>query len=621
MQECTCRNILFASFLTSFTYVEVSIASDPELLFLHSPFLGVLDGGESYSQPWPVDDLESWRKVRSATRSRGALASSSVLLSFRLLARFPLRAETNMTCLEPVTRSDSTGSGLRSKTRLARAFLLGLLVPLASTHSVKPSPLHPRAISHPSRLSHYIIPRSNSANTALQKRDAEGSLNSEFRSRDAPRWDDKFLLTFESHDQEEPVVLSLRPSQSLVHPEGIKSVERHWNNLTQEWTTLETRISRAEVRAYEGWVIDEPSIDRWVQEEAVGLVRDSSRWREFAKGWARITLHPQEGQDDEEPLKFQGAFEKDGESFTIHSTERYLRTRDELDPSMEDIALEKRDGQVVDKGMVIVRERDILTPTERINLVRKRQLPQLPDPATLVSSSCSHDSLPFNTDPSNPVLANALDQSVFADFHSPWVPFLGLPSPSSSSFSPSDRSALTPISHRSLARRQSTDDISGGSGTSSNFINSIGSTQGCPKSAMVVFLGVAADCTYVESYSGSTDTARRQILDDINQVSALYQQSFNISLGIVELAVMGPTCPSTRSAIDQQNPWNLPCTTDAPVGGSVSKSSIGIDLNSRLNVFSQWRGDKGGADRAGLWHLMTACQTSTEGTLPSLLLS
>lgn len=32
-------------------------------------------------------------------------------------------------------------------------------------------------------------------------------------------------------------------------------------------------------------------------------------------------------------------------------------------------------------------------------------------------------------------------------------------------------------------------------------INSIGSTVGCPKTASVVFVGVAADCTYVQSRS------------------------------------------------------------------------------------------------------------------------
>ncbi|GAA5975313.1 hypothetical protein JCM5350_006426 [Sporobolomyces pararoseus] len=503
--------------------------------------------------------------------------------------------------------------------------LLGftLTVPLASTRSIKPPPLHPRAISHPSQLSHYIIPRSDSPPDQSRrrwKRSINTELRGEVQDEPLPRWDDKFLLSFESHDLEEPVVLSLRPSKDLVHPNGIKSIERVWDPETESWSTIEKRIGRDEVKVYEGWVIKNTGQleEKWIKEEITGVVRDSSRWEEFARGWARVSVHSEDV--DEGKLKVQGAFERDGEMFTIHSTQRYLRTRDELDPLLEDISsrIDKRSPSNVEKDMVIVREREVLSTTERINLVRKRGLPQLPDPDTLQqpSSSCSHDSLPFNTDPNNPVLANAIDQSVYAEFHSPWIPFLGLPSPSSSDpFTPLDRStSLSPRSHRpSIHRRQSGGDISGGSGTSSNFINSIGQTQGCPKSAMVVFLGVAADCTYVESYSGSTDTARRQILADINQVSALYQQSFNISLGVVELAVMGSTCPTSSSQVDSQNPWNLPCLTSAPVGGSITKNdAVGIDLNTRLSVFSQWRGDKGGGDSAGLWHLMTACQTSSE---------
>jgi hypothetical protein len=425
------------------------------------------------------------------------------------------------------------------------------------------------------------------------------------------------------------VVLSLRPSKDLVHPNGIKSIERHWDEETESWSTVEKRIGREEVKVYEGWVVkndgkrseeEEELLEKWIKEEIVGVVRDTSRWEDYARGWARVSVQSQDV--DEGKLRIQGTFERDGEMFTIHSTERYLKTKDELDPSLEEISsrLDKRSSRV-ERDMVIVREREVLSPSERINLIRKRGLPQLPDPDTLQhsTSSCSHDSLAFNTDPSNPVLANALDQSVFAEFHSPWIPFLGLPSPSSASpFTPQDRSTvLSPRSHRrSIHRRQSSGDISGGSGTSSNFINSIGSTQGCPRSAMVVFLGVAADCTYVQSYSGSTDTARRQILDDVNSVSALYQQSFNISLGVVELAVMGSTCPTSSSQVDSQNPWNLPCLSSAPVGGSITKNdAVGIDLNTRLSVFSQWRGDKGGGDAAGLWHLMTACQTSSEGEL------
>lgn len=77
--------------------------------------------------------------------------------------------------------------------------------------------------------------------------------------------------------------------------------------------------------------------------------------------------------------------------------------------------------------------------------------------------------------------------------------------------------------------------------------------------------------------------------------------------GIVELVVMNSSCPTTAAQVDRANPWNVPCQSSSGAGGS-----IGVDLNSRLSIFSQWRGDKGGGDGAGLWHLLTACKTASE---------
>lgn len=77
--------------------------------------------------------------------------------------------------------------------------------------------------------------------------------------------------------------------------------------------------------------------------------------------------------------------------------------------------------------------------------------------------------------------------------------------------------------------------------------------------------------------------------------------------GIVELVVMNSSCPTTSAQVDQANAWNVPCQSSSGAGGN-----IGVDLNTRLSIFSQWRGDKGGGDGAGLWHLLTACKTASE---------
>lgn len=85
------------------------------------------------------------------------------------------------------------------------------------------------------------------------------------------------------------------------------------------------------------------------------------------------------------------------------------------------------------------------------------------------------------------------------------------------------------------------------------------------------------------------------ILNDWNTASALYRQTFNVSLGIVELAVMDSTCPSSATS---DNPWNVDCSV--------------LQLNDRLSAFSSWRATQKKGDTAGLWHLMSGCATGQE---------
>jgi hypothetical protein len=126
-----------------------------------------------------------------------------------------------------------------------------------------------------------------------------------------------------------------------------------------------------------------------------------------------------------------------------------------------------------------------------------------------------------------------------------------------------------------------------------SFANSIGKTTGCPLEKKIVFTGVAADCEYTSTY-GTVENATTQILNDWNSASNLYTSTFNVSLGIINLQVHDPTCPT---AVDQANPWNVPCSA--------------LTLDDRLSVFSQWRATRGD-DGAGLWHLLSGCPTGSE---------
>ena len=102
---------------------------------------------------------------------------------------------------------------------------------------------------------------------------------------------------------------------------------------------------------------------------------------------------------------------------------------------------------------------------------------------------------------------------------------------------------------------------------------------GCPLSKKILYMGVAADCAYIKYY-GSENAARTQILSNWNIVSAIYEDSFNVYLGLIEI-VMFPDCGTPT--------FNQQCS------GSYT-------ISNRLSDFSQWRGTKDKS--AGLWHLV-----------------
>ncbi|GAA5863695.1 hypothetical protein JCM3774_001217 [Rhodotorula dairenensis] len=480
--------------------------------------------------------------------------------------------------------------------------------------SVSPAPLGPNALAHPQDLAVRVIRRSEAVpgvSAASHKRSSlspKRPVGRNGASPSQPRWDDRFILSFRGHEGR-PVTLSLRPSADLIPSRGVRSVQRWRDDASGEWRTSEQVLEREAIRAYEGWVVrEDEDLERWVREEEAGVVRPV----DASAGWARIVLTDTGDELDhtDTPVRFQGAYSQDGELFTIHSTERYLRTREPLDPEPSRLpVLRKRAGSVDEISyeyptMVIVRDQDLLTLEEQAEALAKRGLVPVADSSV---PTCSHDQLAFNTDPAHPVYLNS--EPTF-NMTTPWFPFSPFSSPRETLFTPADLS-VTPAKHAYMPRghtrvKRQGNDIPGSNGQSSNFINSIGSTAGCPKQQRVVFVGVAADCTYVQAFN-SPAAAREQILTDFGSVSALYQRSFNVSLGIVELVVMNSSCPTTAAQVDQANAWNVPCQSSSGAGGN-----IGVDLNSRLSIFSQWRGDKGGGDGAGLWHLLTACKTASE---------
>ncbi|KAJ3205655.1 hypothetical protein HDU82_005054 [Entophlyctis luteolus] len=83
---------------------------------------------------------------------------------------------------------------------------------------------------------------------------------------------------------------------------------------------------------------------------------------------------------------------------------------------------------------------------------------------------------------------------------------------------------------------------------------------GCGSTKQFVFMGAAADCTYVNSYGG-TAKALAQILADFNSASAVYESSFNVGLAIIKVNLM-TTC-SSAGAVGNNSAslsWNQACS-------------------------------------------------------------
>ncbi|KZT58407.1 hypothetical protein CALCODRAFT_494893 [Calocera cornea HHB12733] len=424
---------------------------------------------------------------------------------------------------------------MRCLTRLVALVALALSV---TAHSTAHGPV--LSLSHPTIRALEILPRA----PGLSRRQPQASPRTLLPS-------DSFRLSI-SHEGEE-YHLHLAPTEYLVHPAA--RVEYFDLDAGGKSVLRESRpLAANDVLAFSGHVVHpESTAQRFREDAAGGLSSSSSSSGAPTLGWARILVHSHDPSSGEPPL-FEGSFSVNGVVHHVLLREKYDSLRQPSDAHPLPLA----PGSGADSRLVIFRESDVLPSRNALQ----------------GGSSCAHDGLGWNGR-ENPLLRAYEEARRPALGHSVWGEVLG------------------EMGLRNWRR----DDIQGGGNmnVSSNFANDIGNTSGCAKEQKIVYMGVAADCTYVQKY-GSQENATTQILNDWNQASALYKQTFNISLGIVALSVQSPTCPTST---DSAFPWNTACQDS-------------IALNDRLNTFSAWRGAKGAEDGAGLWHLMSGCPTGEE---------
>ncbi|KAI0757575.1 Metallo-peptidase family M12-domain-containing protein [Daedaleopsis nitida] len=419
-----------------------------------------------------------------------------------------------------------------------------LLALLAGVHSASAlsAPARPlKRLTHPSTLSIDILPRRATPPTPGKR-----SL-----PVDSPilRYSDSFRLTLTAF--EETFYLHLRPNDHLIHPAARISYYKNGPD-GQSILSHTEPIPRESVKAYWGEVIPAHISPDRLREDTAGVIPRPSGHYEL--GWARITVHDQGDALADKPPVFEGAFSVNGVVHHVMTKENYLRNKLDLDPHIQ-LAEEHPDS-----NLVIWRDSDVMSKHEHSRVVG------LGSPMA-AGETCGHDSIDFNTDPrQNHAIRKPTSPNA------PWYDALGI------------------MQSSNITRR---DDVAGG-GMGMDFSGQIGQTAGCPTSQRIVYMGVAADCEYTNRY-GSQANATKAIITNWNTASALYKTTFQVSLGIIELQIRDPTCPTTQPT---DFPWNVPCQED-------------ITLNDRLSMFSDWRGKKGN-DGAGLWHLMSGCPTGSE---------
>ena len=313
-----------------------------------------------------------------------------------------------------------------------------------------------------------------------------------------PRFDDTVLVQFTvpssssasspSHPEEdETISMLLRPTENLLHPDA-RVVYSSYDPATGLTTKRTEVLHRDSVLAYEGTVVPQEQVEARMAAAKVGLRLSEANDR----GWARLLLTPNEDQPGSGKMLAEGAFELDGETHHLKSARNWLLSRRHYteEPSMH------RKRGAPDDGLILLRDRDLASGAHAVN--RRATLGSSSGGSDEHGGGCSHDSLEFNMDAEHPI-HRAGRQQAFDALYSRKEGWLD------------NLLGVSPADHHQYRRQSTGGDLAGSGNLSSNYLNSIGSTTGCPKSPQVLYMGIAADCTYTANY-GDQNATRVQIL-------------------------------------------------------------------------------------------------------------
>lgn len=251
-------------------------------------------------------------------------------------------------------------------------------------------------------------------------------------------------------------------------------------------------------------------------------------------------------RDGVRPL-LEGAFTVLHDSHHVQLRSSYIRTRHQLDPYAE---------ATDDEYMILFRD----------SCVNKNLLSQQEKREVGNELTCRSEELHFNTQFNTPVYTGMIKR---------------------------DDTFWEALPLGSIFGKRQIDSQGGGNSAGVNLASTIGSTAGCPTTRKVALVGVATDCGYTASFN-STEVARQSVITAMNSASSVWESAFNISLGLQNLTISTADCPGTPQAATL---WNQGCSSD-------------LDITSRLNLFSAWRGTL--EDTNSHWTLLTSCPTGSE---------
>jgi hypothetical protein len=259
----------------------------------------------------------------------------------------------------------------------------------------------------------------------------------------------------------------MRPNDHLIHPAARIN---YYSRLPDGREVLNRTIPllRESVLAYWGEVIAEYHSPARMLEDTAGVI---PRPHPANLGWARLIVHHQGNVENGIPPIFEGAFSVENEIYHLTTKENYLRNKHSFDPPIE----------TINSLLVIWRESDVMTPEEE-HFVKTGHHPT---EKVSIPESCGHDRLEYNSPSQNPILnrpppPSPLHRLLYPQFLNETKNFRRDDSLPTSGTSPSQSKCGLPYFFL-LSLTQ----------PSRSFINSIGSSTGCPTPSKVVCIGIS----------------------------------------------------------------------------------------------------------------------------------